>query len=139
MPSLRSWRDRRVARCVATVATITVLAALCSSCRGQPEGNRSTTYRPFYSIGSTVRDEPRGTLPGDYQWAASSTTQEQALARWLEFLQKHRPPDGEYQDGFQRNYVRSAQYELMRLEYLSGHIARGDELLGELEDVRRQP
>jgi len=69
---------------------------------------------------------------------AVSTTRDEAVTRWREFLQKHLPANGEYEDGFQRDYVRAAQYELMRLEYLLGHDKEGDALLQQLEDVGGQ-
>ena len=51
------------------------------------------------------------------------------------FLKKHQPRDGEYQDGFHRNRVRAAQYELMRLEYIKGNVKAGDRLLAQLHDL----
>jgi hypothetical protein len=80
--------------------------------------------------------EPRGTLKSDYAAASASATPDEALARWREFLQKHEPPNGEYEDAFQRNYIRAAQYELMRISYLTGHAPEGDLLLRRLEDVQ---
>jgi hypothetical protein len=106
-------------------------------CRAQSPSPRVETaaYQPFYSV-PTAPSDARGTLKGDYQWAAGSKTLKEAAARWREFLQTHQPRDGEYQDAFQRNYVRSAQYELMRAEYLLGRAREGDTLLRDLEDVR---
>ena len=105
-----------------------------TGCSAQTPDVSAPAYQPFYSS-SAGASEPRGTLKGDYQWAASSKTAPEAVARWREFLKIHQPPSGEYQDGFQRNYVRSAQYELMRVEYLLGHASEGDTLLRDLEDV----
>jgi len=117
------------------VRLLLAAAVACAACEGKPAIRQPSPYRPFYTVPAAPA-EPRGTLKGDYQWAASSSTREEALTRWRELLQKHAPPDGEYQDAFQRNYVRSAQYELMRLEYLAGHVDEGDALLRNLEDVR---
>jgi hypothetical protein len=104
-------------------------------CRAQSPNVGKAAYQPFYSVPAAPSDA-RGTLKGDYQWAAGSKTVDEAAARWREFLQTHQPPDGEYQDAFQRNYVRSAEYELMRAEYLLGRAREGDTLLRNLEDVR---
>ena len=102
---------------------------------GAPSPSPLATYRPFYTF-QDRRADARGSLTGDYHWAESSATLQEAAARWKEFLGRHRPPNGEYQDAFERNYVRSAQYELMRVEYLLGNTAEGDALLRELEDVQ---
>jgi hypothetical protein len=123
----------------ATVAAIALMLAAigCADigCRGPAPSGSGTAYQPFYSVPVATPDA-RGTVKGDYQWAASSKTLDEAAMRWREFLNKHLPPGGEYQDAFQRNYVRSAQYELMRAEYLLGRTHEGDALLRELEDVR---
>ena len=116
-----------------------VVAGACASglaCGDRAPDVPAAAYQPFYPVSSAGTADPRGTLKGDYRWAASATSPEEAAARWQEFLKIHQPPDGEYQDGFQRNYVRSAQYELMRAEYLLGHVGKGDALLRELEDAR---
>jgi len=126
---------------VVTALAVVTLAALGSAalgCRAQPAPERPAAYRPFYPAPAATTTDARGTLKGDYDWARSSTTRDEALTRWRAFLQKHLPPNGEYEDGFQRNYVRAAQYELMRLEYLLGHDKEGDALLQQLEDVRGQ-
>ena len=126
-------------RCRASVVAIAAMLAAGGwagiGCRAQAPSVSAPAYQPFYSVPAAASDA-RGTLKGDYQWAAGSQTVEEAAARWREFLKSHQPPDGEYQDGFQRNYVRSAQYELMRAEYLLGRARDGDTLLRDLEDVR---
>jgi hypothetical protein len=120
----------------ALVATALCLAVGASSgCRQAPRPAAAPVYAPFYGAAPALV-EARGTLKGDYDWAARSTTTEEATIRWREFLRAHAPKDGEYEDAFQRNYVRAAQYELMRAEYLRGRAGEGDELLRDLEDVR---
>jgi hypothetical protein len=66
----------------------------------------------------------------------SSTAQRPDAAKEIRrFLKKYEPPDREYQDGFHRNRVRAAQFELMRLEYLKGNVKAGDRLLAQLQDL----
>ena len=106
-------------------------------------GRRQTSvsqpaYRPFYAMPRAATAQARGTLKGDFDWAASAPTLEEATTRWTAFLRAHEPADGEFEDGFQRNHVRAAQYELMRVLYLRGHTTEGDTLLTKLEDVLRR-
>src|SRR5262245_52255873 len=51
------------------------------------------------------------------------------------FLKENDVPDLEFQDGLHWNRIRAAQYELMRLEYLSGNAKAGDRLLAKLQDL----
>ncbi len=76
---------------------------------------------------------PRDTLAGDFAWAGEGGRD--AAARWRTFLRKYDPADGEYQDAGHERRVRTARYELMRLEYLSGNAKAGDRLLAKLQDV----
>lgn len=139
---MRFWKSSpdgcvRPCRCASILVIVVALAAGCGAmgCRDQSPSVETTAYQPFYSVPAAPSDA-RGTLKGDYQWAAGSKTVKESADRWREFLKTHQPPDGEYQDAFQRNFVRSAQYELMRAEYLLGHAREGDTLLRNLEDVR---
>jgi hypothetical protein len=93
------------------------------------------TYHRFYSIPPAAVAQARGTLKGDFDWAAGASTLDDAAARWAEFLRAHEPPNGEFEDSFQQNHVRAAQYELMRVQYLRGNAAEGDKLLTKVEDV----
>jgi len=68
---------------------------------------------------------------------ATATRSADAIAGLRQFLKKYEPPDREYQDGFHRSRVRAAQYELMRLEYITGNVKAGDKLLAELQDLDR--
>jgi hypothetical protein len=74
------------------------------------------------------RDAPANEL----QAASTGPEARTALRR---FLKKYTPANEEYQDGFDRNRIRAARFELMRLEYLHGHVAAGDKLLALLQDV----
>jgi hypothetical protein len=128
----RAEARRAVASCLVWVV-VAVGHTGCS--RPSPDG---AAYRAFYTMPRSATPQPRGTLKGDFDWAASAPTLGEASERWHEFLRAH-PPDGEYEDAFQRNHVRAAQYELMRVEYLRGRVQEGDKLLNQLEDVRRSP
>lgn len=121
-----------------------VIAVMCavvlvSGCSRQPAAPEPSGYQPFYSMprARPQAGAPANELKADFDRAASSRTKEEARERWRLFLEKYRPKDDEYGDAFERNHVRAAQYELMRLEYLLGNVEGGDKLLNQLEDVRR--
>ena len=63
---------------------------------------------------------------GDYRWAASAPSWDQAAARWREFLARHAPPGGEFQDNFQKLHIDAAHMELARVYYVLGRIEEGD-------------
>src|SRR5262245_1754324 len=123
----------KLSRCLTASVMLLAGCALAFACRAEPMRSTDEAYQPFYPLAGTL--DARGSLKGDYQWAASSPSRREALVRWREFLTKYRPPNDEYEDAFQRNYVRAAQYELMRVEYLLGDVRAGDALLHDLEDV----
>ena len=125
----------RLAACVIVWVAVALAHIDCSRPAPSPD---EAAYRPFYTMPRAATPQPRGSLKGDFDWAAGAATLADASARWNEFLRAH-PPDGEYEDAFQRNHVRAAQYELMRVEYLRGRVQEGDKLLNQLEDVRRSP
>jgi hypothetical protein len=60
------------------------------------------------------------------------------IAGLRRFLKENDTPDLEFQDGLHSNRIRAAQYELMRLEYLSGNVKAGDRLLAKLQDLDRE-
>ena len=125
----------RVAACAIVSTAVALADAGCS----RPAVSRDAApYRPFYAMPRAAAPQPRGSVKGDFDWAAGAQTLREAADRWTEFLRAH-PPDGEYEDAFQRNHIRAAQYELMRVEYLRGRAQEGDKLLNQLEDVRRSP
>jgi hypothetical protein len=76
----------------------------------------------------------RGTIAGDFDWALASPALIDAIERWREFLVRHRPKDGSYEDGFHARHVRAAELELLRAYYLAGRIQEGDSLLHQLVD-----
>ena len=128
----------RVWRAVACAIVWTAVALALGGCSRASVSKDDAAYRPFYAMPRAATPQPRGSLKGDFDWAAGAQTLAEAARRWTEFLRAH-PPDGEYEDAFQRNHVRAAQYELMRVEYLRGRVAEGDKLMNQLEDVRRSP
>ena len=138
MPSrsrLRRWNASPIVIVLATLALCATVVA--AGCDRRSTGGDRAAYRPFYSMPPAATPQARGTLKGDFDWAMSAPTADEAATRWTEFLRAHEPADGEYEDGFQRDHVRVAQYELMRIEYLRGRVEEGDKLLRKLEDVLR--
>jgi hypothetical protein len=79
--------------------------------------------------GATAGSAKSGTIRPHFDTAAKAQTLPDAMSRWEQFLSKHRPADGEYEDGFQKMLVDSATYELIRVYYLAGQRDKGDELL----------
>lgn len=93
---------------------------------------KAKAYRPFYKYASpagAVASESRG---GELQSVSRGPDALTALRR---FLKQQTPANEEYQDAFHHNRVRAARFELMRLEYLHGHVAAGDKLLAQLQDL----
>ena len=88
---------------------------------------------PFYGKVTEAVAPARGGMDSEFAEAVQSGPA--APSRLRRFLEQYDPGNGEYEDGFQRNRVRAAQFELMRLEYLNGRVAAGDRLLARLQDV----
>ena len=121
---------------MALCGALLVLATAC-----QEPGRSSTesagqvkSYVPLYR-GADDRRADRGTVRGDFQWAADAPTLEEAALRWRSFLEAHNPPGQEFEDGFSASYVRAAQYELVRVHYLRGRREEGDAILRRLDPV----
>jgi hypothetical protein len=93
------------------------------------------SYQPVYGSRNKERPEKRGTIRGDFQWAADSPTLTVAASRWDEFLKAHEAPDGEYEDSMHASYVAAAKYELIRVYYLMGRREEGDALLRRVDPV----
>src|SRR5918997_77624 len=75
-------------------------------------------YVPAYASAVKIQERTvRGTLKGDFLWAAASQTVHVASLRWKEFLRKHSPPGREIGDGYEAQLIAVAQYELMRVYY----------------------
>ena len=86
----------------------------------------------FYERVSKAPEPARGTMAGDFAEAVKRGPN--AAGRLRRFLKQYDPAGGDYEDGFHQQRVRAAQFELMRLEYLSGHVAAGDRLAARLQD-----
>jgi hypothetical protein len=121
------------------------LVLLGTSCRGQPasyvpveQGTASTStaaYVALYGARPGTARESRGSIRGDFQWALDAATFSDAAPRWQEFLTRHSPPGAEFEDGMHAGYAQAGRYELMRVYYLLGRRAEGDELMKELDPV----
>jgi hypothetical protein len=116
------------------------LAAIVSGCvliactAGQQP--RQQPYAPvFANPANAAAAAERGTLKGDYDWAAGSSSLTEAASRWREFVAAHSPADGEYEDEFQMNHVNAGKFELMRAYYLLGQTAEGDAVLKEINPL----
>jgi hypothetical protein len=96
---------------------------------------RDDSYVPVYGARDQKASEARGTIRGDFQWAASAPTVSVAASRWEEFLKTHNPEGREFEDSVHASYVAAAQYELVRVYYLQGRKDEGDALLRRLDPV----
>ncbi len=105
-----------------------------SSAAAAPKRRR---YVPVYAASVKMTEQARrGTLKGDFSWAAASETVRAAADRWKIFLARHAGPNKEYEDGFDTLRVEVAKYELMRVYYLLGNVKAGDKLLSELDPLK---
>src|SRR5689334_6682840 len=103
---MRFWKSSRdaqrtarsiVSRALVAMMLSAVVVAI-SGCRQAPRPPAALpAYAPFYGAPPAIV-EARGTVKGDYDWAARSSTAEEATMRWREFLRAHAPKDGEYED-----------------------------------------
>jgi hypothetical protein len=82
-------------------------------------------------------DLERGSLLGDFHWAASAATLTSASKRWSSFLRTHAPAPGEEaEDAVQIRFVRIAKLELARVHYLSKRAREGDQII---KDMIKKP
>jgi hypothetical protein len=136
----------RVSR--ADVILLSGLLLLMSACRARTSSDggsqskdqaivtvHTEIYKPIYGARDSGVREKRGTVRGDFQWAADAPTLGLAASRWEEFLRIHNPPGQEFEDSLHASYVTAAQYELMRVYYLLGRSEDGDALLRRLDPV----
>lgn len=77
---------------------------------------------------------PRGSLQGDFVWAANSPDLRTAAIRWKSFLLKY--SEMELDSGIQARLISIAKYELMRIYYLRGDSKAGDKLMKELDPLQ---
>jgi hypothetical protein len=120
-------------RLILSVVLIGFLSTACSF--ASRDGARSS-YRPLLASRSDSSSRsPRGTLKGDFEWAADSASLNEAVYRWEQFLKDHEPPRGEYEDGFHKLHIDAAKLELMRVYYLAGHMDAGDRILKHIDPL----
>ncbi|MCP5119879.1 MAG: hypothetical protein GY953_54465 [bacterium] len=108
-----------------------LLAGVILSCSPKQEDG----YVPVLATPS-ANEAQVGTLRGDFDAAARSSSLQEAASRWQEFIRAHRPADGEYEDEFQKNLVDAAHFELMRAYYLLGQAEKGDAVLKEMNPLQ---
>lgn len=118
---------------LAALALLTAVLLLNSCSRQSTDNAASAGYTPVFAVPATPASGARGTMQGDYDFAASSKSLREAAQRWDEFLTRHVPANGEYNDAFHKQHVDAARYELMRISYLLGDRDKGDRLLKELD------
>lgn len=76
----------------------------------------------------------RGTLQGDFVWAAASPNLQTARVRWKNFL--HVYETRELDSAIEARLLTIAKYELMRIYYLLGNREEGDKLFKELDPLK---
>src|SRR5262245_59070622 len=92
------WAVAPLAFCLAAIGF--------GSCSPRPEvTKKEMPYRAVYAEIETQASAKRGTVSGDYAWASTASTFEDAAQRWQEFLMRHDPSDGEFEDGYHQRHV----------------------------------
>lgn len=117
-------------------AAIGALAGVCLLLAAGCSGTGAQQYAPLFAPVKTATAASPGTLRGDYDAAARARDLREAASLWEQFLKRHKPVDGEYEDAFQKRLIDSATYELIRVCYLSGERNKGDQLLRELDPLQ---
>ena len=97
--------------------------------RAKQSQSASARYTPIYPIDKSYTKFEEGTILYDYNWAAASPNMATAQQRWNKYLQDHQQAE----DGFSKNYLISAKFELMRVYYLQGKSPKGDMLLRQFD------
>ena len=96
-----------------------------------PDRRYTTIYAHKFK---PTENHPRGSLQGDFVWAANSPDLRTAAIRWKSFLLKY--GEVELGDANDARLIRIAKYELMRIYYLRGDSKAGDKLLKELDPLQ---
>ncbi len=92
-------------------------------------------YSPVYAQQFKPTEKyARGTLQGDFIWAADSTSLRTAGLRWKKFL--HVYGERELDSAIQARLVKIAKYELMRIYYLLGDLKAADTLLRDIDPLK---
>jgi hypothetical protein len=113
-----------------------LISSFFTACYSESRHAVETSYTPVLASWPGVHTPAlRGTLEGDFEWAAESSSLQEAASRWEQFLKAHEPSDGEYGDGFHKLHVDGAKLELMRVYYLLGRINDGDRILRQIDPL----
>jgi len=109
--------------------TLALLLGVAPASRGAEPG-----YSSLWSQTQRLRrDLGRGSLLGDFHWAADAKTLKSAAIRWAAFLREHAPTEGEESDdAMQLRLTRVARIELARVYYQQQRPAEGDKLIRRL-------
>ena len=97
--------------------------------------SRARKYSPVYAQQFKPTEKyARGTLQGDFIWAADSPSVRTARVRWKNFLRVY--GERELDSAIQARLVRIAKYELMRIYYLLGDLKAADTLLRDIDPLK---
>ena len=116
------------------IAAVVLLLA-CQICAVSAASTSARRYTSIYAHKfKPTGNHPRGSLQGDFVWAANSPDLRTAAIRWKSFLSKY--SEMELEDGTQARLISIAKYELMRIYYVRGDLKAGDKLLNELDPLQ---
>jgi hypothetical protein len=101
------------------------------SAAATPDRHYTTIYAHKFK---PTGNHPRGSLQGDFVWAANSPDLRTAAIRWKSFLLKY--SEMELDSAIQARLISIAKYELMRIHYLRRDSKAGDKLLKELDPLQ---
>lgn len=94
----------------------------------------SRKYSPVYAQEFKPTEKyARGTLQGDFIWAADSPSIRTAGLRWKKFLRTY--GERELDSAIQARLVKISKYELMRVYYLLGDLKAADTLLRDIDPL----
>jgi len=98
------------------------LLAIGSGCTNEtPDTDSPSPYQSVWaelSPATLTRPRTAGTLLGDFHTAADAREQNRAHDLWADFLARHDPADGYFEDAMQARLVEWTRMEVVRLNYL---------------------
>lgn len=94
-------------------------------------------YTPIHTgpVSRGYQLAPPGTVQADFYWAMQARTLGQAERRWKEYLNKHGPIDGGFEDAPHYTHFLKAQQELKRIYFLLGQFEDSDDSLKDFDPV----
>lgn len=116
---------------IVALACVLVCSLLAVPAMADRTQKYSTVYAQQYK---PAEKHARGTLQGDFVWAAESPSLRIAGLRWKNFLLRYK--EVELDSAIQARLLAIAKYELMRVYYLLGNQKEGDRLLKELDPLQ---